>query len=218
MSVRAITAAVLALACAGAMAPDRARADRLEDAGSALREPGVWVADDLAWLVEPELERRLEREIERADVPVRVAVLPHLEIDESRGDPRAIARGIIRSADGTGLYVLVDQDGRIEYAARDLPLAVTASAFPSGGFFDPEPLPALLRAVVATTRSAPAAAATSFEPFAAPKGVFPSGGGDEDSLVGIALITAVLGLILGGLLHLLLRGAALAAGHWRARA
>jgi len=120
MSVRATAAALLAGLTLAGLVPADAQANRLDGAAHALREPGVWVDSELTWLLGPREARRLDRQIARAEVPVRVAVLPQVEADESRGDPRAIARAIISRAGRDGLYVLVDQDGRVRLAARNL--------------------------------------------------------------------------------------------------
>ena len=221
MRGRATIAGVLAgVLVLGAVAP-AAQAGRLDDAGRALREPGVWVAADLSWLVTPAQARRLDREIDRAGVPVRVAVLPHLEVDESRGDPRAIVRAIIRRADRDGLYVLVDEEGRVEYAARRLALDVTEFSFPrhSRGF-GPAPLRESLAGLVPTLRAAaPASPPTSFEPFASPEGVSRSSGGDDrDPLLGVALACTLLGALGGFVLYWLLRAAVAGAGALRQRA
>jgi hypothetical protein len=219
MSPRAIVAAVMAsVLLAGLVSADAARAGRLDDAGRALREPGVWVDPDLTWLVGPREVRRLDRQIDRADVPVRIAVLPQVEVDESRGDQRAIARAIMRRADRDGLYVLVDQDGRLAAAARDVPLDLGEASFSPFSELGRRPLSEQLAAIVPTVRAAAPATPTSFEPFANPKGLPSSGGGrDGDPLAGIALACALLGAIAGFGLHFMLRAAVAGADAWRSR-
>jgi hypothetical protein len=220
MSART-TGAVTAVCAllAGLVLADAARAGRLDDAGRALRAPGVWVDRDLSWLVGPQEARRLDRQIDRAKVPVRVAVLPQVAQDESRGDQRAIARAIIRRAGRDGLYVLVDQDGRLEYAASNLPLDLTESSFDrySGGLRE-RPLREQLDALVPTVSAAAAAAPVSFAPFADPKGLPTSGGSDHDPLAGVAFACALLGGMLGLGLYFLLRGVVAVTGAWRSRA
>ena len=221
MRACAIVAGVLAsgaLLLAGAQA---AQADRLDDAGRALREPGVWVDADLSWLVGPEQARRLDRAIDRAHVPVRVAVLPRVENDESRGDQRAIVRAIIRRVDRDGLYALVDQDGDVAYAARRLPLDITEFSFPKGSGLRPAALSTSLAALVpAVCDAAPADPPVSFEPFADPKGVSLSSGGraDHDPLLGVALACLLFGAAGGFIVYVVVRTAVAGADRWRQRA
>jgi hypothetical protein len=218
MSRRATTAArVLAGVLLAMLAvADAAHADRFDEAARALREPGVWVDRDLSWLVGPAEARRLDRRIAAADVPVRVAVLPQVEKDESRGDQRAIARAIIRRVDRDGLYVLVDQEGDVDYAARDLPLKVSEFSFRTSQEFGGGPFRDQLAGLVPTLQAAaPAAPPVSFEPFSNPKGISLGGKVERDSLVMIALVCAFLGAVLGIGLHFVVRGVAGAAAALR---
>jgi len=205
MSVRATAAALLAGLTLAGLVPADAQANRLDGAAHALREPGVWVDSELTWLLGPREARRLDRQIARAEVPVRVAVLPQVEADESRGDPRAIARAIISRAGRDGLYVLVDQDGRVRLAARNLALEIEGSLGDRGYQETTPPLAERLEEVVRTVSMAPSAAVRSFEPDSNPKGVR-SSSPDGDSLVMIAFVCALLGALAGGALHLAVRG------------
>lgn len=206
IGARACVAGLLAaLLVAGLLAAEAARANRLDDAGSALSKPGVWVDPDLDWLVEPARARRLTRRIRAARLPVRIAVLPMLEVDESRGDPRAIARSISARVDRDGLLVLVDEDGRTEFAARKL--ALKLSAYSIDATADPDaPIDAHLGAIVAAVHSAPAAPPQTFEPYSHPEGVSLSGGdSNEDPLALVALGSAWVGAMLGVALYFIIR-------------
>jgi hypothetical protein len=210
MKALATVAGVLATALLGGlMTAGAARANRLDDAGRALREPGVWVDRDLSWLVTPTDARRLKRAIERAGVPVRIAVLPQVAVDESRGDQLAIVRGLMSRVDRDGLYVLVDQDGGLAYAARRLPLDVSEYSFRSrrGLVEAPAPLGEVLDAIVPVVANARAAAPVSFEPYANPQGLS-THDRDRDSLVGIAAGTLLLGSMIGFALYCFVRAAA----------
>jgi len=208
MSARAPIVLLLAGALlAGGLAATSASAGRLDDAGRALRAPGIWVHRDVTWLVGAREARRLARRIQDTGAPVRIAVLPQVEADESRGDPRAIALGIIRRARGAGLYVLVDQDGRMALAgvklARDIDEYRLESAGngPEGGVAGR--LGELVRVVDQAARAAP----RDFEPAAEPKGVSPStgGGGGDEPLAGVAFGSAIFGAMAGFALYCLLR-------------
>ncbi|MEA2155811.1 MAG: hypothetical protein QOE11_1951 [Solirubrobacteraceae bacterium] len=197
---------------------DAARADRLDEAGAALSRPGVWVDRDLTWLVTPQQARRLDRQIGRAQVAVRIAVLPRVQVDESRGDPRAIARAIIRRAGGDGLYVLVDQNGSVQYAARNLRLDLSESSFRTGPQLQHPPVSQALAAIVPTVRAARPAAPVSFLPFASPQGLETfHRAPDEDPLALIAAVFAIIGVILGLGLFVLLRSIVRAVDDVRAR-
>ena len=207
----AVVLAVVLLTAVAAAAP--AHADRLDEAARALRKPGVWVDADLLWLVSPRAARRLSREIDRAPVPVRVAVMPKVEEDESRGDQRAILRGIVRRVRAGGLYVLADQDGDVVYAAHDLRRDIRESSFPTGIGLGSVSLSQSLAAIVPAMRAAQPAAPVSFEPFSDPQGIRTSGGGNHDSLLLVGLLSALFGAVLGVGLHFCLRGiVALTAG------
>jgi hypothetical protein len=211
MKALATVVGVLATALlAGLVAADGARANRLDVAARALREPGVWVDRDLRWLVGPSPERRVDRAIDRAGLPVRVAVLPQVAVDESRGDQRAIVRALMSRVSRDGLYVLVDQDGGLAYAARKLPLDVSEGSFRTRKGFDEASLSLdeVLDAIVPTLRAARAATPVSFEPYANPQGVVRSYDRDGDSLVGIAAGTLLLGSMLGFALYCCVRAAA----------
>ena len=219
MSRRAAAMRVLASVLLAALAcSDVARADRLDAAARALRAPGVWVDADLTWLVGPSSARRLDREIGRAGVPVRVAVLPQVAVDESRGDRRAIARAIIRRVGSDGLYVLVDQEGRVAYAARRLALDLRESSFPAGSGLGGAPLSEHLAALVPTIRDARPAPPVSFEPFANPQGVATTSGEQHDPLVLVALVCALVGGLLGVGLHVCVRRVLGATNAWGRRA
>jgi hypothetical protein len=203
---RARAAGLLAaLLLGGLVTVEAAQANRLDHAGKALSKPGVWVDDDLDWLVEPAQARRITRRIRAARIPLRIAVLPMLEVDESRGDPRAIARSISARVGSDGLLVLVDEDGRIEYAARDLPLKLSEYSVDSGLDFD-TPLDERIDAIVAKVDAAPAGPPQTFEPYSDPEGVSSSsGGGNEDPLAGVAFGSALIGAMLGGALYFIMR-------------
>ncbi len=203
---RARAAALLAaLLLGGLVAAGVAQANRLDDAGAALSQPGVWVHDDLAWLVEPARAQRLTRRIRAARMPLRIAVLPMLEVDESRGDPRAIARSILGRVDSDGLLVLVDEDGRMEYAARDLPLQLSEYSVDSGLDLD-TPLDERIDAIVARVGAARGGPPQTFEPYSDPEGVSRStGGSNEDPLAGVAFASALFGALLGGALYCIMR-------------
>jgi hypothetical protein len=202
---RAPALLLAALMAASAVFCEAAQASRLDDAARALRSPGVWVDADLSWRVVPAQARRLDRAIVRAGVAVRVAVLPRLEVDESRGDARAIARAIIRRVDRDGLYVLVDQDGRFEYAARNLPLDLSGFSFPSA--LAPDPM--TLDKLVPIVRQAQPAAAVSFEPDP-PFDASSSDSDSDDSLIGVAFGATLIGALGGFCIYLLVRVAAAA--------
>lgn len=219
MTARAALALLLASVLLTALvSADAARADRLDDAGRALREPGAWVDPDLSWLVGPQEARSLDRRIAGAPVAVRVAVLPQVAVDESRGDQRAIARAIIRRVGRDGLYVLADQDGRLAFAARNLPLDVTEFSFDRGSGLERRQLIEKLDAVLTTVGAAAPAPPAGFEPFSDPKGLPTSGGRDHDPYALIAVVCAFLGGLLGLALHYVLRAGAAVAGAWRSRA
>ena len=177
-----------------------AQAGRLDDAARALGAPGVWVDPELSWLVAPGAARRLEREIRAAGVPLRVAVVPRLEVDESRGDARAIMRAIIRRVNRDGLYVLVDQDGYVEYGARrlSLDLAISYSGYDTS---IAETLAALVPSVLAARPAAP----VSFEPEAADPVDESSESEQRDSLLGVAFGSTVFGALAGFALYLGMR-------------
>lgn len=217
MSARALLGGLLAsVLLAGAVYADAAHADRLDDAGAALREPGIWVHRDLTWLLSPPQARRLRRTIERAGIPLRVAVLPQVETDESRGDPRAIARAIIGRVARDGLYVLVDQDGRMRSAARDLPLQLGDYSVDSSILGERDSLAAKLARLASIVEAAPRAAPRSFEPYADPKGVDrSSGGANEDPLALVAFGSAIFGLMAGFVAYCLLRMIAAIVEHFR---
>lgn len=207
MSVRArFVTALVGVLLAATVCADSTSAARLDDAGRALRAPGIWVHPDLTWLVGAREARRLARRIRTTGAPVRIAVLPQLAVDESRGDPRAIALGIIRRARGAGLYVLVDQDGRLALAgvqlARDIDeyRLENVGNGPDGGVAGR--LGELVRVVDQAARGAP----RDFEPSADPKGVPRSGDGSLDKpLLGVAFGSAIFGLVAGFALYVLLR-------------
>jgi hypothetical protein len=210
MNALATIAGVLVTALlAGFVTAGDARANRLDDAARALHEPGVWVDRDLSWLVSPAQARRLQRAITRAGEPVRIAVLPQVAVDESRGDQLAIVRAIIRHVDRNGLYVLVDQDGGLAYAARRLPLDVSEYSFRSrrGLTEAPASLGEVLDAIVPVMAKARAAAPVSFEPYANPQGL-ETHHRDRDSLVGIAAGTLLLGSLIGFALYCFVRAGA----------
>ena len=147
--------------------------------------------------------------IDRAGVPLRVAVLPQVDADESGGDPRAIALAIVRRVPDAGLLVLVDQHSRMTYAAEDLPLDVTAFSLPAGRGPEDEDLPERLRALVRIVRAAPSAPPVSFLPYARSR--VPSSSGADEPLVLIALVCGVLGAVIGLGLHYLMRAAVVVA-------
>jgi len=206
MSARATTARLLASVLLWGLAvADVASADRLDAAGRALRDPGIWVQRDLSWLVDPRDARSLARDIDRAEVPVRVAVLPQIAVDESRGDPRVIARAIADRAGRDGLYVLVDQDGGLTYAARNLPLDVSEYDLYDAGRSREAAVSGRLAALVRIVRTAPAAAPVSFEPHADPKELGSYGGANDDPIALIVAVCALLGVLAGFALHYALR-------------
>lgn len=218
MRRRAVTRVLALVLVATGAWTDAAQAGRLDVAGRALREPGVWVDADLAWLVSPAAARRLDREIDRAHVPVRVAVLPQLAVDESRGDRRAIARALIRRVGRDGLYVLVDQDGDVAYAARRLPFDTAKRSFPDAGGRGDATLAEALAALVPTVRAARGEPPVSIEPYSDPRGVTTSPHRNHDSLLVIALLSGLVGLLLGVGSHVCVRAIAGAASAWRQRA
>jgi hypothetical protein len=185
-----------------------AQADRLDDAARGLRKPGIWVHPDLAWLLSPAQARRLRRTIEDARIPLRVAVLPQLQADESRGDPRVIARAIIRRVGRDGLYVLVDEDGRTRSAARNLPLDLDDYDLDGNILGPDDSLSATLAQLVRTVQAAPRAAPRSFEPYADPKGLVRSDrGAGHDPLALVAFGSAIFGTMVGFAAYCLLRAA-----------
>jgi len=201
----ALTGLLAALLLGGLVTAEAAQANRLDDAGRSLSKPGMWVHDDLDWLVEPAQARRLTRRIRAARIPLRIAVLPMLEVDESRGDPRAIARSISARVDRDGLLVLVDEDGRMQFAARELPLKLSEYSVNSGLDID-TPLDERIDAIVARVDSAPGGPPQTFEPYSDPEGVSrSSGGSNDDPLAGVAFGSAVIGAMLGGALYCIMR-------------
>ncbi len=166
----------------------------------------MWVDRELSWLVGPREGRSLDRMIAEADVPVRVAVMPHVQFDESRGDPRAIARGIIRRTGRDGLYVLVNQAGRLTLAARNLAPEVVGYRLESAGNETRRDLAGRLGELVQTVEEAPRAPPRDFEPTSYPKGVPSSGGGgNDDPLALVAFGSALFGALAGAALYLVLR-------------
>jgi len=217
MSARALLGGLLASALlAGAACAGAAHAGRLDDAARALREPGVWVHRDLSWLLSPAQARRLERAIDRAGIPLRVALLPQVENDESRGDPRAIARAIVGRVSSDGLYVLVDQDGRTRSAARNLPLELGDFSIDSSILGDRDSLSASLAQLVRIVEGAPRGEPRSFEPYASPKGIdAPRTRAGDEPLAGVAFGSAIFGLMIGFAGYCLLRVVASIVEHFR---
>lgn len=122
MSRRARTLLALALSlltALGAAVP--AHADRLDDAAAGLRESPLYVDPELGWILDARQRRDLTRTLRDADVPVLVAVLPHLESDESGGDGERMVRGLQDRLRRDAVYIVSDERGALELASMGVP-------------------------------------------------------------------------------------------------
>lgn len=113
--------AVVVLASVAPVSAAAAAPDRLDALATTLRERPLAVDPELAWLLDARQERRILRALQGSPVPIFTAVLPQLETDESGGDPDRIAIALHARLGRPGLYVLIDDHGRLDATAFDVP-------------------------------------------------------------------------------------------------
>jgi hypothetical protein len=107
---------------AAAGSGDRSAPGRLGRAAAALRRSPLWVDPEVDWMFDAKTRRSVERALGAARIRVFVAALPVLTEDESGGDLERIVQTLQRQVGEDGLYVAVDQDGRMDLASVGVPL------------------------------------------------------------------------------------------------
>jgi len=95
---------------------------RLARTAIALRRSPLFVDPEMDWMLDAKTRRSLLRTLEGARIKVFVAALPVIDEDESGGDFDRIIRALQQGVGQDGLYVVVDQDGRMDLASVGVPL------------------------------------------------------------------------------------------------
>jgi len=95
---------------------------RLARTASALRRSPLSVDPEMDWMFDAKTRRSLLKTIEGARIKIFVAALPVIDEDESGGDFDRIIRALQQGVGQDGLYVVVDQDGRMDLASVGVPL------------------------------------------------------------------------------------------------
>lgn len=220
--VLAVVAAALLVAAPvrGADAPP----DRIAGLVGGLREAPVAVQPELTWLLPAGPLRRLQARLREAEVPVHVAVLSALDEDESGGDQMRQLRTLHERLGEPGLYLVVDQDGRIEPGfadvARDpvLPFRLLrdGSAGAPGGL-DPADVARRIRAISAAVDGSAAAEPQSFDTAYDPEPLPELNRRRAGDLPSLAAVAVVGGLLAGTALYWIGLGAARLTSGPRAR-
>jgi hypothetical protein len=152
--VRRLLALLPALVLMTVPAPAHA-ADRVDRVAGALRQSPVFVDPDVSYLVTARQRAALTRQIQRAGVPVYLAVVPLDSEDESAGDADYFTYLLHRRLGKNGIYLVSDQRGGIDWTAYQVPRDATLD---SGEVDADASLPRKLYDIIGAFAHAPKAA------------------------------------------------------------
>ncbi|CAB4921987.1 unannotated protein [freshwater metagenome] len=103
------------------------RPDRLARIAAELRRSRFVVDPELDWQYDGRTRRSVERALRGARIAVFVVALPATDEDESGGDLERVVQALQRRVGRPGLYVAIDQEGRMDLASVGVPLDLRIS-------------------------------------------------------------------------------------------
>lgn len=153
-----LTAAAL-LAAAPATAtpatPATENGDRVGRVVAGLRQSPLFVDPDVSYLITANQRAALVRHIRGVGVPLYLAVVPLGSQDESAGDADYLAYLLHQRLGRSGIYLVCDQRGDLEWSAYHVPRDDTLSYDQA---FNDKPLPIKLRDIIDAFARTPSAA------------------------------------------------------------